>query len=181
MPGEVTFHIRYAGGLSAVTPAIRAAVRETDARIALSVLQTMDAAWNAFTSPIRLVAGLLEGFSLCALALASIGLYAVIAFHTASRTREFGIRMALGASPAQTLITVLRDGIKLTITGLAVGLALSVAASRAVASLLFGAAPAALSTYAPVAAILIAVAVIATYIPAHRAAHADPTQALRHE
>ena len=120
-PGEMTFHLRYAGSLKAIAPAVRAAIRETDSRVPVFSLQPMETAWAAFTAPVHLVATLLELFAIGSLVLASVGLYAVAAFYTARRTREFGIRMALGASPRQTLARVLREGLLLTAIGVGIG------------------------------------------------------------
>jgi putative ABC transport system permease protein len=124
---------------------------------------------------------LLGLFSIGALLLAAIGLYAVVAFHTARRTRDFGIRMALGASPRQILDTVVKEGLLLTAFGVGIGLALSAAAGRAFQSLLFGITPTDRPTYLAVIALLAIVSLFACYIPARRAARTDPTVALREE
>ena len=113
--------------------------------------------------------------------LASLGLYAVVAFYSARRRRELGIRVALGASPRQVLSAVLRDGLLLTAAGLTIGLALTAAAGKAFGSLLYGISPGDPLTYATAVATLAAVSLAACYIPARRAARVDPMLSLRQE
>lgn len=180
-PGEVMFHVRYAGDLQTVGPAVRAALREIDGRVPVFSMQTMDAVWAAFTSLVHLLTTLLELFAVGSLVLASVGLYAVAAFYTARRTREFGIRLALGATPRQTRSQVLREGLVLTTIGIGVGMALSAAAGRAFGSLLFGVTATDKPTWAAVILLLATVSLAACYIPARRASRVDPTQALRQE
>jgi len=180
-PGEITFHLRYAGKLQTIAPAVRAAIREIDPRVPVFSLETMEDAWATFTSLVRLVSTLLELFAVGSLLLASVGLYAVAAFYTARRTREFGIRLALGASPRQTLARVLREGLLLTAIGVAIGMALSAAAGKAFGSLLFGVTPTDKATWLAVIGLLAAVSLAACYLPARRAARIEPTEALRQE
>jgi len=180
-PQERTFHIRYAGDLSTLAPAVRASIRQVDSRLTVFSVRTMEAEWLEFTSPIRAVVTLLTLFAIGSLALGSIGLYAVTAFYTARRTREFGIRMALGATPRQTLRTVLRESLLLTGVGLAIGLAICVVASRALTRLLFGISPTDAVTYATTTVLLAAVSFLASYVPARRAARVDPLTALRED
>jgi len=179
-PGPRTFHVRYSGDLKAVAAAVRAAVREVDPRLPVSI-RTMEAEWAEFTSPIRAVTTALGLFAIGALMLASVGLYAVMAFYTARRTRELGIRMALGASPRDAVGTVLKQGLLLTAIGTGIGLVLSAAAARALGSLLFGVTPTDKPTYLVVICLLSTVSLVACYIPARRAARIDPMQALRQE
>jgi predicted permease len=180
-PGRYVLHVRYAGSLSEVAPAIRESVREAEGRVALFGLQTMDAAWDEFLGPVHFITDLLALFGVGSLLLAAIGLYAVAAFYTARRTREFGIRMALGSSPRQTLQTVLREGLLLTGVGVTIGFALSAAAGRAFRGLLFGVSPTDKPTYLAVTGVLAAVSLLACYIPARRAAKVDPMRALRED
>ncbi|HEY2012694.1 MAG TPA: ABC transporter permease, partial [Bryobacteraceae bacterium] len=180
-PGEMTFQVRYTGNLKAVAPAIRTALHETDSRVPVFSLQTMETAWNAFSAPVHLMTTLLELFGLASLLLASVGLYAVAAFYTARRTREFGIRMALGASQRQTLTSVLQEGLLLTTIGVGIGLALSAAAGKAFGSMLFGVTATDKPTYLAVIGLLLTVSLLACYIPARRASRIDPTRALRQD
>lgn len=180
-PGEMEFHIRYSGRLETIGPAVRAAFREVDARVPVAYMRTMETSLMEFISPGLLLMTLLGLFSIGALLLAAVGLYAVVAFHTARRTRDFGIRMALGASPRQILDTVVKEGLILTVFGVGIGLALSTAAGRAFRSLLFGVTPTDKPTYLAVIALLAIVSLFACYVPARRAARTDPTVALREE
>ncbi len=180
-PGEVEFHLRYSGSLETVGPAARAAIREVDARVPVGYMRTMETNLMEFISPGLLLMTLLGLFSIGALLLAAIGLYAVVAFHTARRTRDFGIRVALGASPRQILDTVAKEGLILTAIGVGIGLALNAAAGKAFRSLLFGVTPTDMPTYIAVIALLASVSLLACYVPARRAARTDPTVALREE
>jgi len=124
---------------------------------------------------------LLGAFGGLALLLAAIGLYGVTAYHVTLRTREIGIRMAIGAQPSDVLRMVLRQGLALTLVGVGLGLAASVGLARAMARLLYGVSPTDLPTYAAVSLLWLAVAFAACYLPARRAARVDPTVALRYE
>ena len=180
-PGQREFHLRYSGSLETIGPAVRAAVREVDPRIPVEYMRTMETFLTEFISPGLILMTLLGLFSIGALLLAAIGLYAVVAFHTARRTRDFGIRMALGASPRQVLDTVVREGPILTAVGVGIGLALSAATGRAFRALLFGVTPTDLPTYLAVISLLAIVSLFACYVPARSAARTDPTVALREE
>jgi putative ABC transport system permease protein len=124
---------------------------------------------------------LLEIFAGIALLLATIGIYGVISYHVSQRTREFGIRFALGARPADVLRLVTGLGLRLTAIGVLIGALLAVGLARLIAGLLFGVKPADPLTYILVAAALITVALAACYLPARRAAKVDPIVALRYE
>ncbi len=120
-------------------------------------------------------------FGILALLLACLGLYGIAAYSVAARTREIGIRMALGARPDEVHRMVIRQGIRLALIGIAAGLAGALVASRILASLLFGVSGADSLIYAGVSILLILVALAACYIPARRAAAVDPMIALRYE
>jgi putative ABC transport system permease protein len=180
-PGAKTFHIRYTGDLKALIPEIRTAVRDIDARVPVFSVRTMDEEFRQFTAPIRIVTILIALFAASAILLSSVGLYAAIAFHTAGRTREFGIRAALGGTPWQVLRAVLKHGLLLTMTGVAVGLMLTAALARSAASLLFGVNPTDTTTYGAVTALLAVISLTAAVIPARRASRSDPMVALRQD
>jgi ABC-type antimicrobial peptide transport system permease subunit len=129
----------------------------------------------------RLSAGLLAVFGALALALATIGIYGVVSYLVAHRVREFGIRMALGATAGDVQRMLLREGIRLVAVGVIVGLALALVGSRAVASMLFMATPLDAVTFILVPSILTLVGILACWIPAHRVTRVDPMVALRDE
>jgi ABC-type antimicrobial peptide transport system permease subunit len=123
----------------------------------------------------------LSGFAVAALVLAGVGLYGTLAYLTSQRTQEFGVRLALGASAAGILRLVVREGLVLTATGTALGLAAAVAVTRTLRGLLYGVTPLDGATIAGVVALLGAVAAMAIVWPAWRASRVDPTTALRAE
>jgi predicted permease len=124
---------------------------------------------------------LIGGFATLALVLAVLGLYGVLAYSVAQRTRELGVRMALGAQRRDLLRMVVNNGLKLAVIGIALGIAGGLVVSRLIASLLFGVAPTDLATFVTVGAVLFMAALAASYIPALRATNIDPMVALRYE
>ena len=129
----------------------------------------------------RLGATMFVAFGLLALALAAIGLYSVIAYTVAQRTHEMGVRVALGAQVRDIVLLVVRDGVAVSVIGLAVGAAAAIAASGWIAPLLFKESPRDPMVFGAVTVTLLAVAVAASSIPALRAARVDPQKALRAE
>jgi putative ABC transport system permease protein len=129
----------------------------------------------------RLTANLLGLFALLALAIAAAGISGVMALQVSQRIHEIGVRMAIGARPAEIVLMILRQGMMLALVGVALGLAAALALTRALKSFLFGVTPTDPATFAMVAAVLAAAALAACYIPAHRAAQVDPLHALRTE
>ena len=180
-PGQRTIHIRYTGALGPIPPAVRAAIHEVDSRVPVFSVRTMQQEWDDFTLPVRFIARLVAFFAAGALLLAGIGLYAVIAFYTAGRRRELGIRMALGATPRQAMGTVMRDGLLLTALGLCAGLALNAGVARVLRSYLVGISATDIPTYAATLGLLGAAALLACYIPGRRAAAIEPGEALRED
>jgi predicted permease len=143
--------------------------------------QTMDELIADSLADRRFSMILLGLFAALAVLLSTVGIYGVISYIVSQRTREIGIRVALGATHTDVLRTVLLQGAKMTALGIAIGLALSIAVTRLLATLLFGVTATDPLTLAAVAALLAAVSLAATYIPARRASHLDPTTALRYE
>jgi len=172
--------IRVAGG-PAVGGAIRAAVREFDPNIALASFTTMSQTFEDSIAERRFAARLLTAFAAIALLLAAMGIYGVLSYAVAQRTREFGVRMALGAKAADMRSMVLREaGISLAI-GLGLGLAAAFALTRVMEGLLFGVTATDPATLAGAIAVLVATALAASWIPAVRATRVDPMQAMRPE
>ena len=127
----------------------------------------------------RMGASLLSAFGMIALVLAAIGLYGVMSYSVNQRTREIGIRMALGAAQQDVRGMIVRQGLWLAVGGVVVGLAAALALARYVTNLLFGVSGTDLVTFVGVPAVLLAVALVATLLPAFRASRVDPVEALR--
>jgi ABC-type antimicrobial peptide transport system permease subunit len=131
--------------------------------------------------PHRLAAGLIGAFGVLGLVLAAAGVYGVMSYQVAQRMREFGIRIALGAKAADVARLVLRGGVALSIGGAIAGAAMAVAVTRLLTGMLFGLSPLDPVTFGAVGVTLAGVAVVASWIPARRALHVDPTVSLRSE
>jgi putative ABC transport system permease protein len=141
----------------------------------------METQLEGITSVVRILTTLLALFAAGSLLIATLGQFADRAYPTILRTRDFGLRMALGSSARQILGSVIAEGLRLTIVGLAIGSALSLITGRALGSVLFGVTPADPPTYAGVVAVLAAASLMACYVPAWRASRVDPMVALRQE
>jgi putative ABC transport system permease protein len=160
---------------------VRTALQRLDARLPYANIQTMSDVLRPQLQPRRLGAAMFGAFGVLALALAAIGLYGVISYAVSQRTHEVGIRLALGAQPAQVLRLVVRQGVVLTVIGLVIGIVAALAGSRLITHFLFGVDAADPITFVGVCVALGAVAALASYIPARRAARVDPIEALRTE
>jgi predicted permease len=168
-----------AGGT--VFPGIRAAVREINPGLPVLHMQSLKEYTGIGLLPQRIAAWLSGCLGAVGLFLTGLGLYGITAFSVGQRTREVGIRVALGASRRDILGLILRSGAKLAVAGMLVGLALSLAAAKLIAGLLVGVNPWDPLTFAAVAVLMGGVLLVASYIPAWRAARVDPTVALRYE
>jgi putative ABC transport system permease protein len=166
---------------ASVTSAIRQQVAALDKNLPIYNIATMDQLVSNSVAQPRLNLSLLVAFAALALILSAVGVYGVMAYAVTQRTHEIGIRMALGAMPADVLRQVLAEGGRLAAFGVALGLVAALALTRLMASLLFGVKPTDPVTFAVVAAMLVCVALAACYIPARRATRVDPIIALRYE
>jgi putative ABC transport system permease protein len=173
--------IRTQGRPEDALTAVRRKIHDLDPELPLATVRTLEQ-WvaNNAAQP-RLNSALLAIFACVALLIASIGIYGVLSYSVNQRTREIGVRMALGAQRREVLRMIVGEGMRMGIAGIAVGLAGAVAVSRALSSLLFGVQARDPATFASVAAILIVIALAACYFPARRATGIDPVVALRDE
>jgi predicted permease len=177
----ITVVLRTRGDPAGYAPRVRQSIRDIDPALAVFDIRTMDShLYQALFLP--RAAAFLFGFAgFMGLLIATVGIYGVISFAVARRTREIGIRMALGARRGQVLEMVLKQGLGLTAIGSALGLGLSLALARVAASLLYGVSPTDTLTFIGVPALLVLFALMACLAPAKRAASLDPIRALRYE
>jgi putative ABC transport system permease protein len=161
--------------------AVRERLNVMDASLPLSDVRMMDDVMERAQARPRFLTLLLSLFSVTALAIATVGIYGVVSYSVARRTKEFGLRMVLGAQGADVLGLVMKQGAGMVVVGLVAGLVVAFALTRLMASLLFGVAPTDLATFASVTVVLAAVALAACYVPARRATRVDPMQTLRYE
>ncbi|HEU4585355.1 MAG TPA: ABC transporter permease [Gemmatimonadaceae bacterium] len=181
LPSEMTFTIRTEVPPASVMPAIREAIRSVDPTQPLFRVETMDEVVSLSLSSHRLYMWLLGTFAVIALALATAGIYGVTSYLVTQRTREMGIRLALGARPASLKAMVVRQEAVVALVGTIVGLVGAFAVTRLLSSFLYGVSATDPVTYLSVAAALVIIAVLASYVPARRATRVDPTTALRAE
>jgi ABC-type antimicrobial peptide transport system permease subunit len=160
---------------------LRREVVAMDSDVPLFAVKTMEEHLGIILFAPRMAAFLLSGFGLLAMLLACIGLYGVIASSVEQQTREMGIRVALGADRVRVVGMVVRDGMAMVGLGVVIGLSLSVVVTRPIAGLLHGVSSTDTATFAGVAVLFAAVALVASYVPARRAANVDPMVALRYE
>jgi predicted permease len=172
--------VRTTGNTAAVLANVTREVQTLDPHLLLHSQAMRAVILSSLWAP-RLSAGLLGIFGLLGLLLAGVGIYGVISYSVNQRTREIGVRMALGATVGDVQLMMLREVLQLVTIGVVTGLALSVVASRAVKSLLFVTGVGDAITFVLVPAVLIVVAMLACWIPVHRATHIDPMKALRDE
>jgi putative ABC transport system permease protein len=177
----MSFAVRTAGEPLAVLPSVRASIRAVDDQLPLAAVNTMEEMIDASAGPRRFAMILLGSFAALAMVLASIGLYGVMSYTVTQRTQELGVRIALGAGTRNVLGLVLGDGMKLVGLGVVIGLAAAFGVTRLMTSMLFETPPTDLLTFATIPLLLIGVALLASWLPARRAARVDPLAALRAE
>ena len=180
-PSSLNLAIRAAGDPTSLPSVMRAAVWGLDRQLAVAQVRTMDQVISESNAPRRFNLFMLAAFAVLALVLAAIGIYGVIAYSVAQRTHEFGIRMALGAETGDVLKMVLIHGLWLALSGVALGSISALALTGFLSSLLYGVKPTDPLTFVAVSLLLLAVALMAVYIPARRATKVDPMVALRYE
>ena len=173
--------VRTAGDPMAALGSVRAAVRGVDPGLPLAAVNTMDDLIAQTTGPRRFSLFLLGGFAALAVVLASIGLYGVMSYMVTQRSRELGVRLALGAGKGDVLALVLRQGVALALVGVVIGLAAAFALTRAMRGMLFQVGATDPITFVVVPLLLVGVALFASWLPARRATRVDPIEALRAE
>jgi putative ABC transport system permease protein len=179
--GFLSFFVRTSGDPAALMPTVRALVNRVDPAAGIDVILPMEQLVASSLTRQRFYALLLGVFAAIAATLGAIGIYGVLAYAVGQRTQEIGIRMALGAERGAVLRMVLRRGVVLTVTGIALGLAGAAALTRYLSAMLFDLTPLDPATYIAVAVSFGLVALIASYLPARRATGIDPMVALRHD
>lgn len=173
--------VRTVGDPAAFAPTLRAEVAAIDAQMPLADVRTMEDHLGIALLPARLTGAVLGIFGLLGLGLAAIGIYGVMAYAVAQRTREIGIRMAIGAGRGDVVRLLMRQGLALVASGMAIGLVLAVAAAKLASSQLYGSGGFDVVTFAAVPAVLIGVAALAIWIPSRKASALDPVVALRRD
>jgi putative ABC transport system permease protein len=181
MLGQAVLEVRTTQQVNVATSNVRRAMQSIDADFPLARMSTQVEQTTESLTGEHTLTTLLSLFSFLAIVLASIGLYGVIAYSTARRTREIGIRVAVGARRWDVLRMIMGQGMRLTLTGVAIGLVAAVAGAQVLASQLFGVAPTDPLTFVGVTVVLMLVAFAACYVPARRASKVDPMAALRYE
>jgi putative ABC transport system permease protein len=173
--------IRTSGDPMRLAPAVKSVIRSIERDVPVSSVQTMEQYMERSVARPRFNMVLIAAFGGLALVLAAVGLFGVISYAVAQRTHEIGIRRALGAADGRVVTMVLKQGMTLAVAGVVLGLAGAFALTRFLETLLFATTPTDAVTFASVAAVLLAVALVACYVPARRAARVDPMAALRCE
>jgi predicted permease len=178
---HTTLLVRTSGPAHPLVPALRRAVLELEQALVFTDESTLQELVRSTLGPAQAGAALLGAFGLLALTLAAIGLYGVVSYAVAQRTRELGVRVALGASVGNVVRLVVGSGMRLILLGLIVGALIAAGLTRLVSSMLFGVSTVDPLAYLGAAAVLMAVALLANLLPARRAARVDPMVALRYE
>jgi ABC-type antimicrobial peptide transport system permease subunit len=162
-----------------VLPSVRSAIRSLNANVPISEVRSLGDVFMASTATPRTIAQLLAGFAIVGLVLGAIGIFGVVSYAVTQRTRELGIRSALGAEQQRIVSIIVGEGARLAVSGIAIGAVASLIATRSLRTLLFGVTSSDPVVYFVVAGGLVMVAITAAYFPARRAARVDPLIALR--
>ena len=178
---SVTFHVRTAGDAASLAPAIREAINQIDSKLPVYGVTTLNKQLAENLNQDRLIARLVTFFGLLALALACVGLYGVMAHAVVRRTNEIGIRMALGAGRGNIARMILRETLTMVLTGLLIGIPTALAAGQLITNQLFGLKPSDPLSFVAAGIVLLAVSLLAGYLPARKASRVDPLIALRYE
>jgi putative ABC transport system permease protein len=178
---EFTIAVRTAGNPMAFAPTLRREVAAIDRELPMAKIEPMTAVIGASIAERRFIMFLLTAFAAVAVLLAAIGIYGVLAYLVSQRTQEIGVRLAIGAAPRDVARLFLGEGARLTIVGLVAGFLGAAAATRTLATLLVGVSTTDPATFGAVAGTLALVALVASYVPARRAARVDPMMALRND
>jgi predicted permease len=181
MYGQMNFLVRTTTDPASVIPALREQARSVDKSLPLVGVETQEAEIDEYLGDQRSMATLLSFFAALALALATIGLYGTMSYAVGRRTRELGIRFALGAQRGEVQRMVLRETMSLVAIGVAIGVPVALAAARLLSSMLFGVKTTDAATVSTAILVMCATALVAGYLPARRAARVDPMVALRYE
>ena len=178
---NATLVARTVGDSKAVLASLRGELQRLDPTLPLYNVQTLSDHMSVPLFPFRMAATVLGSFGVLAIVLAAIGIYGVMSYVVAGRTREIGVRIALGAARRDVLLLIIRQGMTLAVIGLGIGLLIAFGVAQLLAKLLFGVSPVDPLTFAGVSVLLALVAALACYVPARRATKVDPLVALRYE
>jgi predicted permease len=179
--GGATYIVRTSMPPEAITPSLRTVIQKIDKDLPLIDIRTQQEQIDSTTQQERVFASLTVGFGVLALALACVGIYGIMTYTVTQRTNEIGIRLALGAQRGRVRTMVLRESAWLTVTGIVAGLAAALALGRLVKSMLYGLTPNDPISLTAAGSLLLAIALLASWIPAARASRIEPMEALRHE
>jgi predicted permease len=176
-----SLEVRTSGDAAAVAPGVQAAIRQTEPRLTIGIVETLDSRVARTMGPERMLTVLIAVFGLVALGLACLGLYGTVSYAVTRRTSELGVRMALGADRSAVRWLIMREALTLVLFGLAAGVPLALVSARGLKGVLFGVSSLDLPAYLAAIAVLLAIATLAAYLPARRASRLDPVSALRAE
>jgi putative ABC transport system permease protein len=179
--GFLSFVVRTEGDPARVTATVRSLIGRVDANVGIDALIPMEQLVTSSLTRQRFYAAVMGVFAAIAVLLSAVGVYGVLAYAVGQRTREFGVRTALGARSRDVLALVLRQGLQLTAIGIVIGVAGAVSLARYIDGMLYGVTPVDPLTYVAVVVLFVAIASLASYLPARRATRIDPMTALRYE